>query len=135
MKTPKDPRHQKRQELVKSLFAESFHKQPSKNETVKAILAQQDAIDDKIRIIAPEFPIDKINRVDLAILRLGVYELSYSKSEPEKVVIDEAIELAKEFGNDASPGFINGALGKLIKDSRESQTPHPDPLPQGGEGD
>ena len=74
-----------------------------------------DAIDGKIVVLAPEFPIDKINKVDLAILRLGVYELTIDTTQPERVVIDEAIELAKEFGNDASPGFINGALGKLVK--------------------
>lgn len=116
MKTPKDPRHQKRQEVVKQLFAESFLHQPTNNATVKAVLENLSTIDDKITVIAPEFPIDKINKVDLAILRLGVYELSYDKKQPQKVVIDEAIELAKEFGNDASPAFVNGALGKLIKD-------------------
>ena len=116
MKTPKDPRHQKRQEIVKQLFAESFHHQTANNATVKAVLENLSPIDARITIIAPEFPIDKINKVDLAILRLGVYELLYDKGQPQKVVIDEAIELAKEFGNDASPGFVNGALGKLLKD-------------------
>ena len=115
MKTPKDPRHQRRQEIVKSLFAESFHHQPTSNETVKLVLENLTPIDDKIKVIAPELPIDKINKVDHAILRLGVYELTIDKNQPEKVVIDEAIELAKEFGNDASPAFINGALGKLVK--------------------
>lgn len=119
MKTPKDPRHQRRQEIVKQLFAESFHHQKTNNEIVKLVLENLSVIDDKIKIIAPEFPIDKIGKVDLAVLRLGVYELSFDKQQPEKVVIDEAIELAKEFGNDASPGFINGALGKLIKDQHE----------------
>jgi len=116
MKTPLDPRHQKRQDAVKSLFAESFIKQSSRNSVVKDVLDNLDAIDDKIKIIAPEFPIDKINKVDLAILRLGVYELTIEGSAPQKVVIDEAIELAKEFGNDSSAAFVNGALGKLVKD-------------------
>jgi len=114
MKTPKDPRHQIRQEIVKALFAESFTHQSGINDHVKKILAVQDDIDDKIKKVAPEFPIEKINRVDLAILRLGVYELAIDAKEPQKVVIDEAIELAKEFGNDSSSAFINGALGKLI---------------------
>ena len=116
MKTPKDPRHKKRQEIVKTLFAESFTHQIGIKAQVKEILAKQALIDDKIRVIAPEFPIDKINKVDLAILRLGVYELVIDPKEPQKVVIDEAIELAKEFGNDSSSAFINGALGKLISD-------------------
>ncbi len=122
MKTPKDPRHQKRQETVKALFAESFSHQKHIDPLVQKVLANESAIDDKIRIIAPEFPIDKINRVDLAILKLGVYELVVNRTQPEKVVIDEAIELAKEFGNDASPGFINGALGKLVRDQKNEST-------------
>jgi len=116
VKTPKDPRHQKRQDVVKALYAESFIHQKGIDSYVKQILEKQDAIDDKIKVIAPEFPIEKINKVDLAILRLGVYELSLDKTQPQKVVIDEAIELAKEFGNDSSAAFINGALGKLVKD-------------------
>lgn len=116
MKTPKDPRHVKRQETVKSLFAESFIEQENKNETVASILAAKEEINSKIAEIAPEFPIEKINRVDLAILQLGVYELMIERAAPEKVIIDEAIELAKEFGSESSASFINGALGKLAKE-------------------
>ncbi len=119
MKTPLDPRHQKRQETVKMLFAESFIAQKGHTELIKKILENKESIDDKIETIAPEFPIDKINKVDLAILRLGVYELSIAPEAPQKVVIDEAIELAKEFGGENSASFINGALGKLVKDSEK----------------
>lgn len=116
MKTPKDPRHVARQEIIKQLFAGSFTKQPRYNQTVKKILSNLDVIDKVISDIAPEFPIDKINKVDLAILRLGAYEITIDKKQPKKVIIDEAIELAKEFGGDTSASFINGALGKLVKD-------------------
>ena len=51
----------------------------------------------------------------MAILRLAVYELLIEKTEPANVIIDEAIELAKEFANDTSPAFINGALGNILK--------------------
>ena len=51
--------------------------------------------------------------MDLAILRLAVYELQIGKTAPKNVIIDEAIELAKEFGGESSPSFVNGALGKL----------------------
>ena len=115
MKTSFDPRHTKRQEIVQSLFAQSFTKQPTNNKTILDILSKIAKIDKEINKIAPEFPIDKINKVDLAILRLGVYELTIVKKEPPKAIIDEAIELAKEFGGDSSPSFINGALGKLLK--------------------
>lgn len=116
MKTSRDPRHKARQKVVKALFAESFVEQDGKNPTIKKIISNLAKIDSVIKDIAPEFPIEKINRVDLAILRLGVYEILIDKTQPKKVIIDEAIELAKEFGGENSAGFINGALGKLIKD-------------------
>lgn len=112
MKTPFDPRHKKRQKTVESLFKIDFHKQTVNNYT-KAILSQKDFIDQKIEAAAPEFSIDKINKVDLAILRLAVYELLVEKTQPTKVIIDEAIELAKEYGGDSSPAFVNGALGNI----------------------
>jgi len=112
MKTPLDPRHKKRQKLVESLFKIDFHKQKINNAT-KIILSHKDFIDKKIESVAPEFSIDKINKVDLAILRLAVYELLVEKTQPTKVIIDEAIELAKEYGGDSSPSFVNGALGNI----------------------
>lgn len=116
MKTSRDPRHKKRQEIVKILFAESFSKQPNHNSTVSKIVKNLTTIDNVIASIAPEFPIDKINRIDLAILRLGVYEILVDRSQPQKVIIDESIELAKEFSGASSASFINGALGKLVKE-------------------
>ncbi|RJQ37105.1 transcription antitermination protein NusB [Candidatus Microgenomates bacterium] len=113
MKTPFDPRHKKRQKLVEELYKADFHKQPVSKEAQK-ILSKKKLVDDKIEKAAPEFPVGKINKVDLAILRLAVYELLIEKTEPPKVVIDEAIELAKEYGGETSPSFINGALGNII---------------------
>ncbi len=113
MKTPLDPRHKKRQKIVSELFKVSFSLQPVNKET-RGILEKKQTIDEKIQHAAPEFPIEKINKVDLAILRLAVYELICTKKEPPKVIIDEAIELAKEYGGETSPAFINGALGKVL---------------------
>ncbi len=115
MKTAADPRHQKRREAVKTLFAESFTPQGNESELVTKILSQKEVIDEKIQVAAPTWPIDKLNRIDLAILRLAVYELSNSDTPP-KVVIDEAVELAKEFGGESSPSFVNGVLGTIYKD-------------------
>lgn len=115
MKTPLDPRHKKRQKIVESLFKVDFHKQIVNNDT-KAILHKKDYIDKQIEAVAPEFSVDKINKVDLAILRLAVYELLVEKTQPVKVIIDEAIELAKEYGGESSPAFINGALGSIVPD-------------------
>ncbi len=113
MKSPIDPRHIKRQKLVEELFSREFHKQKVSKEA-ENILAEEKNIDIIISEIAPEFPIEKINRVDLAILRLAVWEIKIEKKTPPKVALDEAIELAKEYGGESSPGFINGALGKLL---------------------
>lgn len=114
MKTPNDPRHKKRQQLVEELFKSDFHKQ-NISEKGRAIFNKKDEIDESIKKAAPEFPVDKINKIDLAILRLAVYELLIEKTEPPYVIIDEAIELAKEYGNESSSSFINGALGNIIK--------------------
>ena len=113
MKTPLDPRHKKRQRLVEDLFKREFHKQTIGRKAGE-ILKNKDVLDEQIRKVAPEFSIEKINKVDLAILRLALYELLIDKSQPPKVVIDEAIELAKEYGGATSPAFINGALGKVL---------------------
>jgi N utilization substance protein B len=114
MKTPLDPRHKRRQKLVEELFKAGFHKQ-NVSMYAKKILANQDFIDKNIQKAASEFPIDKINKIDLAILRLAVFELLVEKKEPPKVIIDEAIELAKEYGGSTSPSFINGALATFSK--------------------
>lgn len=115
MKTAADPRHKKRQDIIQVLFSNSFLKQKVSIPKAQSIIENIEEIDKKITYIAPEFPIEKINKIDLAILRLAIYELQFEKEAPPKVVVDEAIELAKEFGGDASPGFVNGALGKLLK--------------------
>lgn len=65
---------------------------------------------------APAWPIEQISPIDLAILRLSIYELVFSeKKEPYKVVVDEAVEIAKEYGNESSGAFVNGVLGSIIK--------------------
>jgi len=113
MKTPLDPRHKKRQKAVEDLFKIDFHRQTI-GDYGKEIFRNRQLLDEQIVKAAPEYPIAKINRTDLAILRLAVYELILEKREPPKVIIDEAVELAKEYGGETSPAFINGALGKLI---------------------
>ena|SRR3972149_5461620 len=114
MKTARDPRHQKRREIVKELFALSFARQPI-SPMVERIYSKKKTIDEKIEKAAPQWPADKLNKIDLAILRLAVFELMEDKA-PQKVIIDEAIELAKEFGGESAPAFINGVLGKILKE-------------------
>jgi N utilization substance protein B len=112
MKTATDPRHLRRREAVKVLFAETFTKQPHPPELVVNVHKEQKKIDKLIGHSAPEWPVDKLNKIDLAILRLAVYELKYEKTPP-KVIIDEAVELAKEYGSESSSSFINGVLGTI----------------------
>lgn len=114
MKTQTDPRHEKRRKIVEDLFRYEFHKQTIGKDS-REILQHKKEIDEKIQKIAPDYPVSKVNKTDLAILRLAVYELIIKKNVPPKVVLDEAIELAKEYSGEHSPGFINGALGKMIE--------------------
>lgn len=114
MKTAFDPRHKKRQHLVEELFKFDFLEQKV-SETAHDIFKHKDLLDENICKAAPDFPIGKINKIDLAILRLAIYELLIDKKEPPRVVVDEAVELAKEYAGETSPAFINGALGKIIK--------------------
>jgi N utilization substance protein B len=97
------------------LFAETFAKQPRTPELAVKILKQKKKIDKLIESAAPAWPIHHLNKIDLAILRLAVYELENGNTPP-KVIIDEAVELAKEYGAESSPSFINGVLGTIYKD-------------------
>ena len=114
VKTALDPRHKKRIDMMQQLFAVSFGKDQPQY-LVTDILPSLQTLDDAIKQAAPEWPVDKIAKIDLAILRLATYELLIQKTEPPKVVIDEAVELAKEFGNENSPKFVNGVLGTILK--------------------
>ena len=73
------------------------------------------AIDLIITKTAPDWPVDQIPDVDRSVLRLGIYELQFQKQAPPKVVINEAVELAKTFGGEQSGKFVNGVLGTLYK--------------------
>lgn len=119
MKTANDPRHIKRQHLVQELFKTDFYTQPVSSDA-QEIVSHLSELDEKIKNAAPEFPLEGINKVDLAILRLAAYELLIKKKEPTNVIIDEAVELAKEFGGQSSPAFVNGALGNIVSHEKSS---------------
>ncbi|MEK9143605.1 MAG: transcription antitermination factor NusB [Patescibacteria group bacterium] len=117
MKTSHDPRHQHRIHLMTRLFTQTFPSSQTQNdEFAQAITPHLPAIDAAIQSAAPEWPIDNIAKIDLAILRLAAYELMIERKEPPKVIIDEAIELAKTYGNDNSAKFVNGVLGTILKE-------------------
>jgi len=75
-----------------------------------------DAIDEMIGQAAKGWKLSRMSRVDLGILRLAVYEVIYDEEIPVKVAINEAVEIAKRFGGDTSASFINGILGKVVRD-------------------
>ncbi len=119
MKTHNDPRHIFRIKVMQSLFARGFSdKQAEETEvkqTVEEIEKNKGKIDELIVHAAPTWPIDKINKIDLCILRQAIFELLIEPKVPVKVVIDEAIEIAKEYGSESAPAFVNGVLGKIIE--------------------
>lgn len=119
MKTREDPRHKKRQRIISDLFSLQFHNQKV-SDIAKEVINYKSEIDELIQKAAPDFPVDKINRIDLAILRLAIYEIMYYKKEPQNVLIDEAVELAKEYGSETSAGFVNGVLGKIVSYGKSS---------------
>lgn len=114
MKTTQDPRHQKRARTVQDLFSWEFQQSKKPNENIAPIVEKLPTIDEEIEKAAKQWPKDQINRIDLAILRLAIFELIIEKDIPFKVVVDEAVELAKEFGTESSPNFVNGVLGQVI---------------------
>ncbi len=79
------------------------------------VVAKSKELDDAIRPLAPEWPLEQIARIDHLLLKIGAYELMNHDDVPPKVVINEAVELAKNFGNDNSSKFVNGVLGTLLR--------------------
>ncbi|HSH56010.1 MAG TPA: transcription antitermination factor NusB [Candidatus Limnocylindrales bacterium] len=86
---------------------------------VRGVLAKAPELDTVLQPIAPEWPIDQIARMDRLILRMGLYELMHQNDVPPKVVINEAVELAKAFGGENSSKFINGVLGTVLRKRTE----------------
>ncbi len=121
-------RHKLRQKIVQNLFSFEFnhnlskfpHNEKEVAEKTKAILKKLNEIDNYIQKYAKKFPIDKIAKVDLAILRLGIYEILYDENIPDKVAIDEAVILAKELGAEKAYAFVNAILEKVYKEKNEN---------------
>lgn len=109
---------------MKQLFEKSFTKSTelSKSSDAYRVYSKRQKIDKLIARSATAWPLDQISPIDLATLRLAVWELKFKKTkEPYKAVIDEAVEIAKEYGSDSSPNFINGVLGSIIKSESNSK--------------
>jgi N utilization substance protein B len=83
---------------------------------VEGVSTHESELDAALQPVAPEWPIDQIARMDRIILRMGLYELTYRTDVPPKVVINEAVELAKAFGGENSSKFVNGVLGTVLRE-------------------
>jgi N utilization substance protein B len=121
-----DPRHQRRIAIVQNLYALGFEV-PDNLRTAPdegysealEILKDKEEFYAKISKHAPKFPVNSLAKVDVSILLLAMYEITKKDhKQPVKVVINEAVELAKELGSEKSPAFINAILGAFI-DSHE----------------
>jgi len=101
-----------------------YHKLLDDPEFVRVLVRGVDAkaaeLDKRLQPAAPQWPIDQIARMDRLVLRIGLYELLHEQAIPPKVVINEAVELAKAFGGENSSKFINGVLGTLLRQQEEA---------------
>ncbi|MCD6288938.1 MAG: transcription antitermination factor NusB [Anaerolineae bacterium] len=91
---------------------------------LRGVLTHQAALDRVIARYAPEWPVEQMAAIDRNILRIALYELAAEEDIPVRVAINEAVELAKMFGSDASPRFVNGVLGSAVAHERASILPH-----------
>ena len=115
---------QKMQELIDRYSQDNSQDEEGKKfieEIVRGVTKHLKEIDKTIEEYAPEWPIDKIDGVDLSILRIGIFEMLYQKINPEKVVINESIEIAKTFGGESSGKFVNGVLGAIYNKTQEEE--------------
>ena len=109
------------EEEAKRIFFEEAEMELTQSEkdfilkTVMGVRENTEKIDEFINSVAKKWDTKRMANVDLAILRLAVYELKFDTETPASVVINEAVELAKEYSSDGSPAFVNGILGKLVK--------------------
>lgn len=129
-------KHEEREHLFKLLFCKDFHdveelqeqiamyqtQQEIENEEefapikakLEAIVAAEGTIDMILAEAATGWRLNRMGKAELTILRIATYEIRYDEEVPDKVAINEAVELAKKYGNDAASGFVNGVLAKVI---------------------
>jgi N utilization substance protein B len=142
MKRSTDPRHQARVLALQELFSRYFNIEdiPLEEISIKELLdlnemkdydtelyekilngviKNKEEIDTLITKYAPQWPIDQMKSVDLQILRIAIYEGFIEKITPPKVSIDEAIEVAKDFGGEISSKFVNGVLGAIYEEAKK----------------
>ena len=127
--TAPDPRHIHRVMLVQQIYAQMFGQLAPSSDVDQAVVEEamlitqeMDTIDARIREFAPKYPLDQVAKTDLAILRVAVYELTIKKTEPTKVIINEAVDLAKEMGSERAFAFVNAVLGAIVQSKEYTHT-------------
>jgi len=107
--------HEAEKVLDRSLSEEELSEDNANfaRDLVKGVVQNKEKIDENIRRFAPAWPIAQIPAIDRNILRLAIFEILLDNKVPVKVAINEAVELAKLFGSDSSPKFVNGVLGSV----------------------
>ena len=106
-------------EQMENFLAEkslSENKENEIREKVKRLIENLPMIDEKISEYAKGWKLDRIAKAELAILRLGIYEAQFDESVPVGVAINEAVELAKAYGDENGASFVNGILGKIVNE-------------------
>ena len=90
---------------------------------VNKVFSQSEEVDIQLKKFSDHWALDRMSMIDRNILRLGISELLFGASTPPKVVINEAVEIAKKFGSEDSPDFINGILDKVFKETLKEACP------------
>ncbi len=144
MKRATDPRHLARILALQGLFSKDFnpvnlpleeipveelagmdeieaYNKDLYSQILEGVPAEKQTIDDLIVKHAPQWPISQMKLVDLQILRMAIYEGFVGKITPPKVAIDEAIEVAREFGGEVSSKFVNGVLGAIYEEIKPQE--------------
>lgn len=111
------------------VYKDNFDDSEFATDLVNGTIKNQSQIDGMITPAAPEWPIEQIAKIDISILRMALYELILKHDVPPKVVINEAVELAKAFGGPNSSKFVNGVLGTIYRQS-EFYEPEEDKQPE-----
>lgn len=129
-------KREEREHLFKLLFCKDFHEASEMPEQIEmyqereaadpaafehlkkkldAVVAAEGMIDVLLSNAASGWRLNRMGKAELTILRIAVFEMRYDEEVPEKVAINEAVELAKKYGNESAPSFVNGILAKLVE--------------------
>lgn len=111
-------------EYINNIEEENIIKEKIKEHIIKKstdIIINKDIIDTIISDNTVNWTIDRMNKVDISILRLATYEILYDVDIPVKVAINEAVELAKEYGGETSSSFVNGVIGNIINKNNKDE--------------